>query len=254
MSFSELSANKRKSVLLRWVRKAVGKFGMLEEWDHVILAVSGGIDSLTMLDLMTERSPWWANHIEVTAANVDAGFEHSGENIEALRKFCDRREMDLRIIERPEISRIALGEDRPQNPCFICSRMRRKALLELADEIGANKIALAHHREDVLETFLINIFFGRQIGTMMPNQELFSGKFHLIRPLYLIEERKIKLYAKVMAFQDLSADCPVESTSRRIYVRRLLERIEKDIPGTKNNLFRAMFHTNVDYLLDRYSD
>lgn len=250
--FNRLTPSKRRTVLTRAMSKTVGKFGLLDENDHVLVAVSGGIDSMTMLDLISEKSHWWARYVRFTPVHVFAGFPHEEEKLNNLIDFAGKFDMEMKIIQRPEISRIALGEDKPQNPCFICSRMRRKALVETAEELDANKIALGHHLEDVIQTFLINIFWGREISTMMPNQSIFKGRFHLIRPMYLIEEKRIQKYAKALNIQDQSAECPMEGETKRDYIAKLLDNMERDNPGIKSNIFRAMFHPRTDYLLEEY--
>jgi len=249
-----LSANKRKGVLLRSVKKAVGMFDLLDDGDRVIIAVSGGADSLVLLDILSEKSPWWARTVEFLPVFVDSGFGDDSENLDKLREFAEKRNMNLHIAVRREIAKMAIGDDRPQNPCFICSRLRRKALIETAVEFGANKIALGHHREDVLETFLLNAFFGRQIAAIRPNQSLFEGRFHLIRPLFLARESQIKGYAGAFAFPDLSSKCPLDGKTKRDYVKKLLNKLESENRGLKRDLFRALFHPKVDYLLGDYAN
>ena len=238
--------------MLRSVKRAVGRFDLFSDNDHAIVAISGGIDSLTLFDLITEKNCWWSRSVKFTPVHIDAGFPRENEGLEAMREFVTNREHDLIVVERPEIAELAMRKDRPQNPCFICSRLRRKALIETADKIGANKIALGHHREDVLQTVLINLFWGRQISGIMPNQPLFQGRFHLIRPLFFVREGQIKESAKANNIHDLSASCPVDGGTKRDYVRGLLDRLERENPGLKSNMFRALFHVKHDYLLDRY--
>ncbi len=248
-----LSANKRKGVLLRSVKKAVGMFGLFEDGDRILVAVSGGRDSLVLLDLLADRSPWWARTVEFVAVYVDAGFGENESNHAKLRDFAASHGLPLHILDHREIAGMAIGDDRPQNPCFICSRLRRKALIEAAENLGANKIALGHHREDVLETFLLNAFFGRQIAAMRPNQSLFRGRFHLVRPLFLARESQVKGYASAFAFPDLSVKCPIEGSTKRQWVKELLRRLEAENPGLKRNLFRALFHPKPEYLLGDYA-
>lgn len=250
--FPELSIAKRRNVLIRRVKKAVNMFKLFTEGDKVILGISGGKDSLTMLELLSNKSAWWSGKIEIFPVHVDMGFPGDDNRFERLKEFSSKRGLDLRIVERREIADISFGGDRPQNPCFICSRLRRKALIETAVEIGANKIALAHHLEDVLETLLINIFWGREISTMMPFQELFRGRFHIVRPLFLMPEKEIIRFAEMSAFPDLSAKCPQSNKTKRAYVKDLLEKLEKDSPGMKSLMFRSLFHPKPEYLLERY--
>ncbi|MCK5833740.1 tRNA 2-thiocytidine(32) synthetase TtcA [bacterium] len=251
--FRNLSANKRKSVLLRSVKKAVGMFHLFEDGDRVLIAVSGGKDSLVLLDIFREKSPWWARTVEFIPVFIDSGFSEKNDEFLDLKEFSLMRGMELYVVECKTIAKISFGNDRPQNPCFICSRLRRKALIETADKLGANKIALGHHRDDVLATFLINAFYGRQIAAIRPNQSLFSGKFHLIRPLFLARETQIRAYADAFSFPDLSRKCSLDGNTKRDYIKKLLDELECDNPGLKRDLFRALFHPKTEYLLGDYA-
>jgi tRNA 2-thiocytidine biosynthesis protein TtcA len=251
--FTTLSASKRRTVMLREMKRTIAKFGLLESGDHVIIAVSGGIDSLTMLDLLADKSPWWAREVRFTPVHIVAGFPQQEEKLENLAEFSRERGMELIVVHHPEIATIAMSGERPQNPCFVCSRLRRKAILETAEKIDANKIAFGHHREDVLQTFLINIFWGREISTMMPIQPLFGGRFRIIRPMFMINESKVRNYALSHEIIELSAQCPMEGKTKRDYVSDLLNKLEKDHKGTKSNLFRSLFHVKPDYLLGNYT-
>jgi len=252
LPFSDLSVSKKRTILLRKIKKAVRMFHLFDEDDKVLLGISGGKDSLTMLDLITDKSVWWAGKVNFFPVHIETGFSGEEGRLDRIRDFSKERGLDLAIIERKEIAKTAFGENRPQNPCFICSRIRRKALIETANEFGANKIALAHHLEDVLETFLLNLFWGREISTMMPDQPLFKGKFRIIRPLFLVPEKEIIRYSSMFVFPDLSAKCPEFNKTKRQYVKRLLEKLEEDSPGLKSGMFRSLFHLKPEYLLERY--
>jgi len=251
--FPHLSMSKRRKVLLRLVKKAVKMFNLFEKNDRVIIAISGGIDSLAMFDILTDKSAWWSRLLEFIPVHIDTGFPREDNSLEILGDYIEKNGYELRIVDKREIARTALGDGKPQNPCFICSRMRRKALLEIAEEVGANKIAMAHHREDVLETLLINLFWGREIAAFMPNQPLFSGKYHIIRPMFLVKESQLKGYAKLRVIPDLSAKCPVAGNTKREYIKELLNRLERENSGLKRNMFRALFHPKTEYLLGEYT-
>ncbi len=251
--FDTLSAGKRRSVLLRSVKKSVGMFDLLADGDRVLVAVSGGRDSLVLVDILAEKSPWWARTVEFIPVFIDSGFAPEGDDFSDLSDFIESRGFKLHIAHRREISEMYIGEDRPQNPCFICSRLRKKALIETAEELGANKIALGHHREDVLETFLLNAFFGRQIAAIRPNQGLFEGKYRLVRPLFLARQSQVRAYADAFAFPDLSRRCPIDGTTKREYIKNLLSDLERQNPGLKRDLFRALFHPKPDYLLGEWA-
>jgi tRNA 2-thiocytidine biosynthesis protein TtcA len=127
--------------------------------------------------------------------------------------------------------------------------LRRKRIFEIADAHGCNKIAFAHHRDDIIETLLINMFYGREISTMMPNQRIFDGKLHIIRPLAYLREDLVKKYSKERQFPVLKNDCPTSVTSKRGYIKNLLNELEHDNKEIRDNIYKAMSHVKPDYLL-----
>ncbi|MDD5168671.1 MAG: ATP-binding protein, partial [Syntrophales bacterium] len=131
--------------------------------------------------------------------------------------------------------------------------LRRKRIFEIAAEKGFNKIALAHHKDDIIETLLINLFYGREISTMMPDQSIFGGKLHIIRPLAYVPEEPIKKYARERQFPVVENRCPSSKTSRRGYIKGLLKMMEKDNKELRHNIWTAMSHVKPDYLLTKGS-
>ena len=151
-------------------------------------------------------------------------------------------------IEKTNIGVYAHSEANKKKPCFLCSRFRRKRMIELAEKFNCQKIALGHHKDDTIETLLINIFYGREISTMMPNQPLFDGKYHIIRPLVYIWERKIKEYGKMNNFPLFDNKCPSENNSKRLVVKNILKQLEKDHRIVKENVFKSLKHVRNEYL------
>jgi len=132
--------------------------------------------------------------------------------------------------------------------------MRRKALFETAEILGANKVALGHHRDDVIETFFLNMMFSRELSTIVPNQELFQGKYRIIRPMFLIDKIYINAYCQKMHIPYVKSVCPMDKTSKREFVRLFCEHLYRQEPKAKKNIFRALFKPKNDYLLAQYSD
>jgi tRNA 2-thiocytidine biosynthesis protein TtcA len=143
---------------------------------------------------------------------------------------------------------LAHSDYNKKNPCFLCSRLRRKRIFEIAAAEGCNKIAFAHHRDDIIETLLINMFYGREISTMMPNQKIFRGKLHIIRPLAYLQEELVKKYRRERDLPLMKNICPSSETSRRIYVKNLLSVLEKENKNIRENIFKAMSHVKPEYL------
>lgn len=235
--------------LKKWLEKAVLDYGMIAEGDRVLVGVSGGSDSFALLDLL--NSPMiFLPKFSVTAVHIDLGFpggDGDAELIEAeLRKMVPNY-----IVEKTDIGPVAHSENNRKNPCFLCSRLRRRRIFEIAAAKGCNRIAFAHHRDDIIETLLINLFYGREISTMKPNQSIFQGKLHIIRPLTYLREGLVKKYAVERGFSIVANRCPTSGTSRRLYIKNLIHTLEKENRQLRHNIWTAMHHVKPDYLLQR---
>ena len=238
--------------LKKWLEKAVLDYKMIEEGDRVLVGVSGGADSFALLDLLD--SPMiFVPRFSFIAVNVDMGFDHDYIAYRELEKYFQENNYRY-IIEKTDIGNLAHSDFNKKNPCFLCSRLRRKRIFEIADAEGCNKIAFAHHRDDIIETLLINMFYGREISTMMPNQSIFGGNLHIIRPLSYLREELVKKYSKERQFPIVKNDCPSSITSKRGYIKNLLNELEKDNKQIRENIYKAMSHVKPDYLVSQAKD
>jgi len=232
--------------LKKWLERAVLEYGMIEEGDRVLVGVSGGADSFVLLDLL--NSPMvFTPPFSLAAVHIDLGFDPGGEDLRAVERALQGTGCEY-ILEKTDYGPVAHSAINRKNPCFLCSRLRRKRIFEIADERGFNKIAFAHHRDDIIETLLINLFYGREISTMKPMQEFFRGSLHIIRPLAYIEEALVKKYAREQGFPAVENRCPTSGTSKRRYIKELLGQLERDNPQIRHNIHLAMRHVKPDYL------
>ncbi len=232
--------------LKKWLEKAVMDYGMIAAGDRVLVGVSGGMDSMALLDLL--NTPMlYVPPFTVTAVHIDLGFDPDGGGGATLERHLNAGGYDY-ILERSEIGPLSHSEHNRKNPCFLCSRLRRKRIFEIAADKGCNKIAFAHHRDDIIETLLINLLYGREISTMVPDQTIFGGKMHIIRPLAYLREGLLKKYAKERKFPVIENGCPTSRTSRRRYVKGLLDDLEKENPRVRDNIWKAMGHVKTAYL------
>ena len=236
--------------LRKRLEQAILKHGMLGEGDRVLVGVSGGADSLTLLKLLTGPLLFVPKPEFIVAVYVDMGFEGlNGDQPKQLEKYF-QEEGYTYYIERTNIGPLAHSDyNRKASPCFLCSRLRRKRLFELARDYRCNKLSLAHNKDDVIETFLLNIFFGREISTMIPHQTYFNGEFSLIRPLAYIEESLLKRFARETELPILENPCPTAKTTKRKYIKDLIKKLDEDHRGLKENIFKAMKNVKPDYLL-----
>jgi tRNA 2-thiocytidine biosynthesis protein TtcA len=232
--------------LKRLMGKAIHSYQMIQDGGHVMVAVSGGKDSLALMCLLNERIRRIPIEYKVTAVHVDPGF--GANSSDELESFSLDHGFDFRVI-KSDIGPKAHSPENRENPCFLCSRLRRKLLFELADEIGCKRIAFAHHKDDLIETFFLNVFYGASISTMLPVQELFGGKLTIIRPLYLIDEGLLQRYAESMRWPEIDVGCPTAGFSKREEIKRMLKGFYRSNKKIKGNIFHALKNVNPEYLL-----
>lgn len=230
----------------RLLGKAIHGRQMIADGDHILVSVSGGKDSMSLLWLLRERISRIPIDYRLTAAHVDPGFGSSSGD--KMGDFFETHGFEYRIIES-DCGPKAHRSSNLENPCFLCSRLRRKAVFELAGELNCNKIAFGHHKDDIIETFFLNILYGASISTMVPVQPFFGGKIMVIRPLYMIEEKKLARYAAAMGWPEIPLGCPTSGFSKRERIKKMLEGFYKENKKVKGNIFHALHNVRTDYLL-----
>jgi len=233
-------------MLNRFVGKALHKYDMISDGDRILVGLSGGKDSLSLLTILKERQPRIPIKYKLFAVCVDSGFE--GGLSEALAAYCDGNGFKL-IVEHTDYGILAHSSTNRENPCFLCSRLRRKRLFEIADELGCNKLALGHNKDDIIETLFLNMCYSGEISTMVPSQSFFQGRFTVIRPLAFADEDIISCFAAEKGFPAFVNPCPSATVSKRHEIKTLLRRLYTSNKKIKGNIFRAMSHVNTDYLL-----
>ncbi|MBN1893381.1 tRNA 2-thiocytidine(32) synthetase TtcA [bacterium] len=229
--------------------KAVLEYNMIEHGDRVLLGVSGGPDSLALLELFRNGFADIKRDFKILAVHVDLGFDQPPPaNAEFLESHFRSAGVDYRIV-RTEIAERALDPAAKKNPCFICSLYRRRAIYEAAREEGCNKIAYGHHRDDIIETLLLNILYGRVIGAMNPVQELFHGSLFVIRPFLYVNEWLLKKFAEEKRLPRLPRLCPVDGETRRETVKKMIAGVQKNEPDLdiRNNIFRALRRSQAGF-------
>ncbi|OQX06841.1 MAG: hypothetical protein BWK76_25655 [Desulfobulbaceae bacterium A2] len=225
------------------IGRAMADYHMLADGDRVLLAVSGGLDSLLLAWILAAWQPMAPICYHVEAAHVDLAPDALGPGPRALavRDQLARMGLPCRIV--------AVDSTAPQPACHLCARVRRKRLFDLAAAGHFGKLALGHHRDDLVETLLLNLLYSGNISTMVPRQDLFHGRLALIRPLAYVERRQLEELAAALGIVPEPSCCPVGEETQRRTVRRLLADISQQIPRARNNIFAALSHVRQDYLL-----
>jgi tRNA 2-thiocytidine biosynthesis protein TtcA len=226
--------------------KAIHGYGLIREGDRILVGVSGGKDSLTLLHLLHERSKRVPVHYELLPVYIDLGFDPG--KADSLKNFFETKGLPHHI-EFTDIGRRANSSENRENPCFLCSWERRKLLFHIAHRFKCNKIALGHHKDDIVETLLLNIFYSAEISTMLPLRTLFKGKITLIRPLALLEEKTIERFARETGLPFGPSGCPSSGKTKRKVVKELIEGLSKRDRRVKGNIFRALSNIKLDYTL-----
>lgn len=230
----------------RLMGKAIHSRDMIREGDHIMVAVSGGKDSLSLLWLLRERLKRVPILYQITAVHVDPGF--GANSAEAMQDFFRLNGFQSRVI-RSDCGPLAHSAENRENPCFLCSRLRRKILFTLAEEMGCNKIAFGHHKDDIIETFFMNVLYGASVSTMMPVQKFFEGRLHIIRPLFMVDSDLIRRYAVLMGWDGIDLGCPTAGSSKREEIKNMLNHFYRSNRKIKGNIFHALQNVRPEYLL-----
>ena len=225
--------------------KAMATYHLIEDDDHILVGLSGGKDSLLLLELLAKRTKIDHPRFSVEALHVRMENIHYATDTSYLQQFCD----DLGVKLHVRTTRFEIGEEtikdardarRQKQPCFLCSWMRRKEMFNLAQELGCNKIALGHHQDDLIHTALMNLTFQGRFDTMPARLKMKKMPLEIIRPLCMIEEQDIKTYAELQGYQKQQKLCPYETDSHRTDIKRLYDEIEQLNPEARYSIWRAL--------------
>src|SRR5215831_12108325 len=247
---AEFEANKLRKRLRRLVGQAIADFAMIEEGDRVMVCLSGGKDSYGLLDVLLSLKDRAPLSFEIIAVNLDQ--KQPGFPAEVLPGYLSARGIPFRIVEQDTYSVVKRVIPDGKTMCSLCSRLRRGVLYRVASEIGATKIALGHHRDDILATFFLNLFFGAKLKAMSPKLVSDDGKHVVIRPLAYVRERDLARYAEAMAFPIIPCTlCGSQENLQRKQVTAMLREWEKKHPGRLETIFNALGKVEATHLLDR---
>lgn len=241
--------NKKKEKLFmrdffRKAGKAIYDYDLIQSGDKILIGVSGGKDSLALLEVLALRARAPKQEYSVVAAHIaveNVAYEVDGKYI---ADFCER--LGVKFVQRTIQSEVNEGSAKPV--CFVCAWNRRKALFEIAREAGCNKLALGHHRDDAIESLLMSMMFNGTIASMPPKLDMFEHAFTLIRPFIYLTNEETRQYAVYRDFKNQKKKCPYEKATNRNAVAEIIRQMETLSPHVKGNLFASMKNIQTEYL------
>ena len=249
MSSLSVNQNKLQKRLRRMTAEAVTDYNMIEDGDRIMVCLSGGKDSYTMLDMLLHLQKVAPIRFEIVAVNMDQKQPGFPEHV--LPAYLDGLGIDYHILERDTYSIVKEKVPEGKTTCSLCSRLRRGNLYTFADEIGATKMALGHHRDDIVETFFLNMFYGGNLKAMPPKLRADDGRNVVIRPLAYCSEKDIAAYSELREFPIIPCNlCGSQETLQRQVVKGMLRSWEQETPGRIDNIFRALRHVQPSQLAD----
>lgn len=228
--------------LLSYTRKAVDEYSMIQEGDHIAVGISGGKDSLTLLYALHGLKRFYPQKFELSAVTVDLGFENF--NLEPIQNLCKELEVPYKVV-KSDIYDILFHVRQESNPCSLCAKMRKGALNEAVKEMGCNKVAYAHHKDDIIETMLLSLIFEGRFYSFSPKTYLDRMDLTVIRPMMFVDEMEVIGFRNKYSLPVVKGKCPVDGHTKRQYAKELLRKLNKEHPGTKERMFHAILTGNI---------
>lgn len=229
--------------LLSLIRQAVDQYEMIEEGDHIAIGISGGKDSLTLLWGLAHLQKFYPKHFSLSVITVDMGIDTM--NLEPIKALCQEIQVPYEIVPT-EIGKILFDIRKETNPCSLCAKLRKGALNNKALEMGCNKIAYAHHKDDLIETAMMSLLYEGRFYAFSPVTHLDRTDLTVIRPLMFVSEADVKGFRNKYQLPVCKNPCPMDGHTRREYVKNLIHTLNMENPGVKDRLFRAVIEGHID--------
>ncbi len=240
--------------LLSPFRKAIEDYNMINDGDKIAVGLSGGKDSIALLSAFAGLKRFYPKQFDIVAIRVDTGLDFDKTELENLKNYVQSLNVEY-YEEKTEIATVVFEERKESNPCSLCANMRRGALNGAAVKLGCNKVALGHHADDLVETFMLCTLYEGRFSTFYPVTHLERANIDVIRPMIYVREVDIKSFSKDKPI--LHNPCPADKHTRREYVKELLSSIRKEIPFSTDNILNALIHperTNLFSKPDKKQD
>lgn len=229
--------------LLSFTRKAVDEYQMIEEGDHIAVGISGGKDSLTLLYALHGLKRFYPKKFTLSAITVDLGYEEF--NLEPVQKLCDEMDVPYTVV-KTNIARILFEDRKESNPCSLCAKMRKGALNKAIKEQGCNKIAYAHHKDDIIETMLLSLLFEGRFHSFSPKTYLDRMDLTVIRPIMFVDEADVIGFKNRYELPVVKSKCPIDGYTKRQYAKELVKRLNAEHLGAKERMFTAILNGDIN--------
>lgn len=228
--------------LLSFTRKAVDEYQMIDPADKIAVGISGGKDSLTMLYALHGLKRFYPNAFELEAITVSLGYEEF--DTAPIKVLCEKMDIPYTVVNT-EIARIIFDERKETNPCSLCAKMRKGAFNEAAKRLGCNKVAYAHHRDDIIETMLLSLIFEGRFHSFSPRTYLDRMDLTVIRPIMFVNEADVIGFKNRYELPVVKSPCPVDGYTKRQYAKELIAQLNTEHPGVKERMFTAILNGNI---------
>ncbi|MBQ8249722.1 MAG: tRNA 2-thiocytidine(32) synthetase TtcA [Clostridia bacterium] len=229
--------------ILSFTRRAVDDYSMIEDGDKIGVGVSAGKDSLTLLLALAELRRFYPKKFSLVAITVDMGFE--GVDFSPIAELCSTIDVPF-VIVPTQISRIVFDVRKEKNPCGLCAKMRRGALHDECKRQGCNKLALGHHFDDVVETFMLNLFYEGRLGSFSPVTYLSRKDLTMIRPMIYAQEKDVRYFVNRHPLPVIESPCPADKNTERESMKQLLSSLERNNKGLRHRIFGALQRSGID--------
>lgn len=228
--------------LLSYTRKAVDEYNLIQEGDHIAVGISGGKDSLTLLYALHGLKRFYPKRFHLSAVSVDLGFDDF--DLSPVQVLCKELDIPYQIV-KSDIYHILFDIRKESNPCSLCAKMRKGALNQAVKEMGCNKVAYAHHKDDIVETMLLSLIFEGRFYSFSPKTYLDRMDLTVIRPIMFVEEKDVIGFRNKYELPVVKSKCPVDGYTKRQYAKELLHSLDKEHLGAKERMFHAILNGNI---------
>lgn len=228
--------------LMSQTRRAIDDYGMIHTGDKIAIGISGGKDSLTLLYALHGLQRFYPEKFDLEAITVDLG--NPDFDLSHIRHLCETMQIPYTVV-KTEIAQIVFEERKEKNPCSLCAKMRKGALNDAVKKLGCNKIAYAHHKDDIVETMMMSLIYEGHFYSFPPITHLDRTNLTVIRPLMYVSEADVKGFCRKYQLPVVKSPCPADGYTKRQYVKDLLRKLNLKNPGVKERMFSAIINGNI---------